>query len=88
MVDVTKEFREGMDAAADAPCPYYATSDCAAAWWLGRNARELRFNASMQCGRVTTGRGGRLNLLVGRAGKSVFHVDWNANPDCPPVTYA
>jgi hypothetical protein len=77
MSDLTKEFREGMDAETNAPCPYIATSDCADAWWLGRFSTDLRFTADMRCGRVTSGRGDRLNLLVGKSGKTVLRVDWN-----------
>lgn len=86
--DLTKEFREGLDAAPDAPCPYMATSDCADAWWIGRNAKELRFTPAMECGRITRGRGDRINLLVGKSGKSVLRVRWSADADEPAVTYA
>jgi len=86
--DLTKEFREGMDAARPATCPYMDTSDCADAWWLGYHAQELRFNADMRCGRVTRGRGTRLNLLVGKSGKTVLRVDWNTSHGEPAVSYA
>lgn len=88
MTDLTTEFRQGMDAGTDAACPYMATSDCADAWWLGRFARDLRFTAEMMCGKVTRGRGDRLNLLVGRAGKTVLRVDWNTAHGNPAVSYA
>jgi len=85
MTDVTTEFREGLDATPSAACPYIATSDCASAWWLGRNARSLRFTAEMLCGRVTRGRGQRMNVLVGKHGKAAMLVDWSATP--PAVSY-
>lgn len=88
MTDLTPEFRHGLDAKPGERCPYLATSSSADAWWLGRFARELRFNAEMQCGKVTRGRGDRLNLLVGRHGKTVIRVDWNTGHDNPAVTYA
>jgi len=86
MNDLTKEFREGMDAAPGATCPYYLTSDCADAWYVGQASRELRFTPNMTTGRATRGRGGRINIITASGnGKAVMHVDSKVEP--PVITW-
>lgn len=88
--DLTKEFREGMDATSDA-CPYIATSSCADAWWLGRRWHDracylMRGDHRLDDAKVMRGRGELLNVIKGN-GKAIARVAWDRN-NSPSVGWA
>jgi hypothetical protein len=65
--DLTDLFRQGAAAEEGARCPFYATSDAAAAWHAGNHyngAPGTALNAG-EILLVTKGRGDRVNLFAG-----------------------
>lgn len=83
-MELTKEFREGIDAPQDGDCPYIATSNCADAWWLGRRWHDSRFllmrgDHRLDNAKVTKGRGYLLNIISASGnGKLVAKVNWES----------
>jgi hypothetical protein len=86
MTDLTAEFEAGriayLEGIAAEACPHYATSDCADAWHAGR-AFEVRRPTDFMLGKVTKGRGYRVNVaaspaMKGRYAKLVYVVAYPA----------